>query len=236
MLLASPLSAGDIEFDPDITQEEFHAFSSLMGQVLYATPVDAARSESLLGFDIGVMATGIEVDEDASWWTAAVGDDFSSNGYVFAPRIVASKGLGFANVSASYGRISDSDIELLAGAVDVPILRGSLVTPTVAVRGAYSTLRGIEEFDLQTYGVEAFISMSFGPVTPYAGAGVTRVESTGRVTYDGPTPVPIPDLEDEFDQERFTLGVRLSLLVPKIVVEVTEGEERSYAAKVSLGI
>lgn len=228
--------AGDIGFDPDITADEFHEFASVLGQMLYHTPVDAARSESLLGFDIGVMATAIEIDEDAEWWTSSVDSDFSSNGYVFAPRLVASKGIGFANVSASYGRVNDSDMDLIGAAVDIPILRGGLVSPTLAVRASYSTLRGIEELDLQTYGAEVFLSKSFGPLTPYGAVGMARTEATGKI------PIVITgepgtfEMTDEFDQERFTLGVRISLLVPKIVVEVTEGDQRTYAAKVSLGI
>jgi hypothetical protein len=229
--------AGDIAFDPDITQEEFHEFASVLGQMLYHTPVDAARSESLLGFDIGVMATAIEIDEDAEWWTSSIDSDFSSNGYVFAPRLVASKGIGFANVSASYGRVNDSDIDLIGAAVDIPILRGGLVSPTLAVRASYSTLRGIEELDLQTYGAEVFLSKAFGPLTPYGAVGMARTDATGRI----PILISGQDsgtyaMNDEFDQERFTLGLRISLLVPKIVVEVTEGDQRTYAAKVSLGI
>jgi hypothetical protein len=41
---------------------------------------------------------------------------------------------------------------------------------------------------------------------------------------------------DEFDSNRITVGVKFSLLLPKIVVEATQGEERSYAAKVSFGL
>jgi hypothetical protein len=42
-------------------------------------------------------------------------------------------------------------------------------------------------------------------------------------------------LRDEADSNRVTVGVRLSMLLPKIVVEATQGEELSYAAKVSFG-
>lgn len=206
--------------------------------MLYHTPVDAARSESLLGFDIGVMATAVEIDENAGYWTSSINSDFSSNGYLFAPRIVASKGIGFANVSASYGRVSDSDIDLIGGALDVPIIRGGLVSPTLALRASYATLRGIEELDLQTYGAEVHLSKAFGPLTPYAAAGMARTEATGRIPVGVPMPGESPTFEmtETMDQERFTLGLRISLLVPKIVFEVTQGDERMYAAKVSLGI
>jgi len=36
-------------------------------------------------------------------------------------------------------------------------------------------------------------------------------------------------------QRRVTLGVKISMFIPKLVVEATQGEERSYAAKVAFG-
>ena len=42
-------------------------------------------------------------------------------------------------------------------------------------------------------------------------------------------------LSDKSSLNRYTVGVRLSLLVPKLVVEATQAEVRSYAAKVSIG-
>ena len=42
-------------------------------------------------------------------------------------------------------------------------------------------------------------------------------------------------LDDRSNINRYTAGVRFSLLVPKIVVEVTQAEVRSYAAKISVG-
>jgi hypothetical protein len=90
----------------------------------------------------------------------------------------------------------------------------------------------VDEYDLKTYGVELFLSKGFGPITPYAAAGRMRSDATGRITI----PAVARELRDEFDQNRYTIGVRLSMLLPKIVIEATQGEERSYAAKVSFGL
>jgi hypothetical protein len=35
---------------------------------------------------------------------------------------------------------------------------------------------------------------------------------------------------------RYTVGVRISMFLPKLIVEATQGEERSYAAKISFGM
>lgn len=232
--MALPAAAqNEIEFKPGITPETFAEFSRLVAQGIYATPVDSARARGLLGFDIGIAATAVPVDTDAAYWQRSVSEDFSVSDHVVVPRIVAAKGLSVATISAMYAKVPDTELEIWGGALDVPIIGGGVVTPTVAVRGAYATLRGAENLDLKTYGVELFVSKGFGPVTPYAAVGRARSDAQGR--HNIITAVPII-LDDQSDSNRITVGVKLSLLIPKIVVEATQGEERSYAAKISLGL
>lgn len=204
-----------------------------MGQGIYATPVDPARARGLLGFDIGVAATAVPIDVDAPYWQNSVSDDFTYSDHLVVPRVVASKGLSVATISAMYSEIPDTDITIWGAALDVPIIDGGVLKPTLAVRGAYAILQGIDELDLKTYGAELFLSKGFGPITPYGAVGMVRTDAranTGAIT---PTPVV---LEDESTSNRITLGLKLSLFIPKIVVEATQGEERSYAAKVSFGL
>jgi len=160
-----------------------------------------------------------------------VPSDFTTSGYLLVPRITASKGFVLGTISASYAKVPDSNITVFGGALDVPIIRGGVATPTVAVRGVYSTLRGTENvYKLNTYGVEGFISKGIGPITPYAGVGRMRINATGNI------PALSTTLRSSEDINRFTLGVRISLLLPKIVLEATQAEERSYAAKISFGL
>lgn len=234
MVLALPLAAqSDISFDPTITEQEFATFSRLVAQGIYATPVDAARARGLLGFDIGVGATAIPVDPSAAYWQKSVDDDFTISDHVVVPRVIVSKGLSVATLSAMYAKVPDSDVAVWGASLDVPIISGGVGTPTLALRGSYATLQGVDALDLDTYGVELFLSKGFGPVTPYLAAGRARSDAQGSVNV--PTAVPIV-LNDEADSNRFTVGIKLSLLLPKIVFEATQGEERSYAAKVSFGL
>ena len=229
--------ADGISFDPDITQEEFHLFSTLVGQAIYPTPVNPGDPGGLLGFDIGVAATAIPIDQQAQYWVNAVDQDVLYRGYLVVPRLVASKGIGIANLSGSYAEIPDTDVKVLGGSVDLAILNGGVVMPTLVIRGGYSEIRGLDELELKTYGGELVLSKAFGPITPYIGGGIAYVESRGRIEATAVTPAF--ELEDDFDQERFTGGVRLSLLILKIIAEVTTGgeqEENVYSAKVSLGL
>ena len=233
--IALPLRAQNVQFDPATTQQEFAQFSRTMGQAIFATPVQPARATGLLGFDVGVAATLVKVDQNASWWRHAVpanNDFLTGGGYAAVPRLVAIKGLGFATVSGTYAKIQNSDVKTYGGAVDVPIIRGSILTPELAVRGSYATISGIDVYKLKAYGLEAFVSKGFGPTTPYAAIGRQRTNATGTINTSSSTTFTLADTSNI---NRYTAGVRFSLLVPKIVIEATQAEVRSYAAKISVG-
>jgi hypothetical protein len=236
VLLSTPAllaqDAGDIEFDPAITQEEFETFSRLVAQGIYATPVDPARARGLLGFDIGVAATAMPVDTDASYWQHSVPDDFTVSDHVIVPRLIVSKGLSFGTISAMYAKVPDTDVQIWGASYDMPLTSGGIASPTIALRGAYSQLRGIDELDLTTYGLELFVSKGFGPITPYVAAGYARHNAEGRINFPDESTTT---LTDEGNMKRYTLGVKISMFIPKLVVEATQGEERSYAAKIALG-
>lgn len=222
--------ADDIAFNPTITDAEFAQFSRLVGQAIFATPVQPARASGFLGFDIGIAATAVPIDTQAAYWTNSVTNTrLEQSGYLALPRLIASKGFGGGTLSASYA--ARGSIKMLGGSLDIPLVRGSLATPEIGLRGSYSTLTGIDVFKEKTYGLEAFISKGFGPVMPYGAIGRERNNASGSVTVATVT----RSLADRSNVTRYTAGVRLSLLLPKITVEATKAEVTSYAAKISFG-
>jgi hypothetical protein len=231
-----PLCAQDVKFDPNIvTQANFSQFSRIVGQAIFATPVQPARASGFLGFDAGVAATVVSVDETSAYWRAAVpaGSSFTTHGYIGVPRLVVSKGFGFGTISGTYAKISNSGIGTWGGALDAPLLRGGVLKPELALRLSYSTLTGLDVFHEKTYGAEVFLSKGFGPIMPYAAIGRMRINARGDVPATVLTQAFT--LTDRSNVNRYTVGVRLSLLVPKLVVEATQAQVRSYAAKVSIG-
>jgi hypothetical protein len=230
---AQTSTTSGFNFDYVITQDEFETFSRLAAQSIYATPVEPARARGLLGFDVGIAATAVPVDVDAPYWTRSVNDDFSISDHVVVPRLVASKGLSVGTISAMYGKVPDTDATIWGASYDMPLTGGGIATPTIALRAAYSQLRGVDDFQLKTYGAELFISKGFGPITPYAAAGYARHTSKAIAASNG---IANPrTLTDEGNMNRYTVGVKLSLMLPKLIVEATQGEERSYAAKIAFG-
>jgi hypothetical protein len=230
--VAFPLLADDVSFDPTITQADFRTFSRIVGQGIFATPVQPARTTGLLGFDVGIAATAVKVNTNASYWQRAVPatSNFTTHGYAAVPRLVVSKGFGAGTISGSYAKVNSSGIKTWGGSLDLPIVRGSILSPELALRASYATLSGVDVFKLKTYGLELFLSKGFGPVMPYGAIGKMRTDSRGTIPG-----TPEVTLTDRGDFNRYTLGVRFSLLIPKLVVEATQAQVRSYSAKISVG-
>lgn len=231
--VAVPLAADDIGFNPAITNADFAQFSKLVAQGIFPTPVSPARASGVLGFDIGVAASAVKIDKSASYWQNSVTKDFTTHGYVGVPRLVAMKGFGAATVSGSYAKLSNSGIKTWGGALDVPLIQGSVAMPEIALRGSYATLSGTSVYHAKVYGLEAFISKGFGPLTPYAAVGKMRADATGSTTVS--PLLPTRSLKFAGDINRLTGGVRFSMLGARVGVEVTRAEVTSYAAKISFG-
>jgi hypothetical protein len=221
--------AADIEFNPATTQEDFAKFSRVVAQSIFPTPIQPAAASGIFGFEVGVGGTAVAVDTKSSWWQNSVGNDFSARGYLPVPRLVITKGIGSGNISASYGKMTDTSIEMYGGSLDWALIDGGLVSPTLGLRGTYGVLKGVDTYDLKTYGGEVFLSKGFAFVIPYGAVGKVWSDAKGIVT---------PDLtfRDNTSGTRYTLGVRFSLPIMKLVFEASQQEERSYSAKISFGL
>ncbi|HSN69332.1 MAG TPA: hypothetical protein VLV48_08815 [Thermoanaerobaculia bacterium] len=233
LLLCAPAAAQTFDFDPTITQGEFDTLTRLASEAIFASPVDPPAQTGLFNFEIGLAVSAVEVDESAAYWAKSVSDDILVDGKLLVPRLVVTKGLGLVSVSGTYGKVGDSDASVLGGSVDVPLLRGGVMTPALAVRGTYSVLQGVDEADLTTYGVQALIGKGFGPLTPYAGYGRVFAQSEARIDSGFTDPIL---LESDIEQDVITVGGKLDLAFLKLVVEGNQGDEEwRWGARVAIG-
>src|SRR3954465_5246745 len=136
VLAALPMrAADDLPFRGTITQEEFSQFSRIIAQGIYADPIQPARASGLLHFDIGIGATLVKIDQNASCWKKCVRNAIIvRGGYVGVPRLIVAKGYGGGTISASYAKISDTGVKIYGGGMDVRLIRGSIATPEVSLR------------------------------------------------------------------------------------------------------
>ncbi len=168
----------DISFSSGMTQRLFQEFSDQLGVALSYKPVSPAEPYGITGFDIGVEISAVKID-DEYWRSAIKGGDVP--GYAIIPKLHVIKGLPFGiDIGAVYSQVPNSNIKYLGGEVKYAFMKGSALTPAVAVRGTYTQLFGVDQLDFKTYGLEATISKGVGfgiKLTPYAGVGVNWFQS-----------------------------------------------------------
>lgn len=236
LLVASPAMAGkyDLEFANSVTNAEFEKFVRQAGTLTAYRAVAPAEPLGIFGFDIGIEASFVKMD-DAAWQSVLDQGSTDVPSYMPVPRLHVRKGLPFGiDVGASYTQIPDSNIAIIGGEVQYAILEGSIATPALSVRGNYSTLIGVDDVDLTTYGADAVISKGFAFLTPYAGVGYMRSEGS----YEGDNNILKASLEDqEFDQARYFAGVQANILmVANLTLEAELNDETPvYTAKISFG-
>lgn len=200
-------------------QQEFKDLSETIGILISYKPLAPAEPLGILGFDFGVEVTAVDVDQDASFLTEAILDTNPPSYFVF-PKLHAQKGLPFAvDVGLIYAKVQSSNISLIGGEVKWAILKGSVATPALALRGSYTTLLGVDSLDLSTYGIDLSMSKGFAFLTPYVGVGQVWIQSEPNV----------PGLSDEnLSRTKGFAGLKVKLLLLSLVAEAELSDIISY--------
>jgi hypothetical protein len=208
-------------------QSEFRGLTEELGVALAYRPLAPAEPLGLLGFDIGLEVTTVNINGDSSFWTEVMEDQPSSPSPLAFPRLHLQKGLPFGiDVGFVYAELPSSNVGMYGGELKWAILRGSLATPAVALRGTYTALTGVDTMDLSTYGADISISKGIGPLTPYAGIGEIWINSSSNVT----------GLDNEsLSTSHYFVGTKLTFLLLSLAVEADFAEVPSYGFRVGLG-
>jgi opacity protein-like surface antigen len=231
-LCTAPAFAAKIDFaiPTDFTANELEDMVKEAGTVIAYRGIAPAEPQGLTGFDIGVEASFFKVD--TALWDQVL-DSNDTPGYLPVPKLHVRKGLPFGiDLGASYAMVPSSNIKVVAGEIQYAILDGSVALPALSVRGHYSTLLGVDDLDLNTYGADAVVSKGFLMFTPYAGVGVLR--SNGKYTGD------IQELKDNLKDQSATTprvfgGVQVAMALLRLTLDAEFSEIPVYTAKVSLG-
>ncbi|MBE0503457.1 MAG: hypothetical protein IBX46_04935 [Desulfuromonadales bacterium] len=228
-LFATPALAGKYDLDlTNLTRSNFNELVKEAGMVIAYRGIAPAEPGGLTGFDIGAEASFIKIDNDL-WAEVLDSNDVPS--YLPVPRVHVRKGLPFGiDLGASYSMVPSSNIKVIGGEIQYAMMDGSMALPALALRGHYSTLRGVDDLDLETYGADVVASKGFLFLTPYIGAGVMRTdgEYTGNV-------VALHNLDERVTTQRIFGGVQVAIALLRITLDAEYSEVPVYSAKVSLG-
>jgi hypothetical protein len=214
---------------PRATRGDFEDFNRRFSSDAYFYPRHGAAPLGLVGFEVYADATYDEKFDNQSFNTTATDGDFTG-GFLSVARVGARKGLpGGVDLGLAYGKSLSGDVKLISAELQYAIIHGGLLAPALSVRLTGTRTQGSAAYELDQYGAELLLSKGFPVVTPYAGAGIVR--SRGRLDRGG----LLPSFEDTQTRGVVFAGVTLSLLLPKINIEVEKGEAVQAAVRVGFG-
>ncbi len=208
-------------------QRDFKDLSKEIGFGLSYFPMAPAEPLGILGFDIGVEVTALDINEDKSYWKQM--GDFP--GMLPIPRLHVQKGLPFGiDLGAIYSSIPSTNISLWGGELKWAFLKGGITTPAVALRGTYTKLNGVNNLDLNTMGYDISISKGFAILTPYAGIGQVKIDSEAKNL-----PAGITLNKESITETKYFAGLRVSLGLINMVAEADFAEVPAYSLKLGVG-
>ncbi len=228
-LAAAVPAAASWEVNGNATPGDFDGFNRRFSSDAYFYPRHSAAPLGLLGFEVYADTTYDSAFDSQSFNDTAVKGSYTG-GFLSIARVGARKGLpGGFDIGASYVKALGGDVNLVSGEIQYAILHGGVLEPALSVRVTGTRTINANAYRLDQYGAELLLSKGFPVVTPYVGAGFVRSQGTLDSTLR-------PSLTDTTTRPVVFAGVTLSLLVPKIHIEVERGEAFQAAVRVGIGL
>ncbi|QHS08802.1 hypothetical protein [Sinimarinibacterium sp. NLF-5-8] len=209
-------------------QSVFESATRDLTATLNYKALEPAEATGLLGVGVGAFATYTPV-HDKNAWRELTGSDVD---FVGMAGLQATKGLPFGfDVGAFYTWVPDTSAKAFGAQLRYAILEGGVATPALALRGAFTRTSGIDDFDFTTRSVDLSLSKGFAMVTPYIGAGYVW-----GVAKPGDAVATAAGLSRaKADEERFFLGVRLSMLLLEVTPEFERvGSTNAYNLRLGM--
>jgi len=227
--VSTPLHAAGNDINLSFpAQSSFNSFIEEIGAATAYNPVSPAETLGTLGFDLGVSFTVVDID--STLWNLALADGSAPSNLV-VPRLQARKGLPFGfDLGASLITVPSSDVKVIGAELRKSILEGGAASPAISVLIHYSTLTGVSQLDLDSYGIDLGISKGILMFTPYAGAGQIWINGSTNVT----TPIALADANET--ASRYYVGLKITPFpFLNIVTQADFGTLNSYTLRVNLG-
>lgn len=216
-----PAHAGEFTSIGSLSQGEFRRLAEDLGAAFAYKGVTPATPLGPVGFDVGVEVTGTRMENSSLFARAGAG----SHSQLVIPKLHVTKGL-FAglDIGAFAGGTGDVSAALFGGELRYAIVSDTLTTPAVAVRLSGTRATGLGDLKIGTAAADLMVSKVFVALTPYAGAGIARVQAK-----PGGTALA----EEKFNKSRVFGGLNVNLVGANFALEAEKmGDNTSLSAKV----
>jgi len=225
LIFPGPLLAQQVDQLELINQAQFRLLSEDLGGALAYRPQTPTEPLGVTGFDIGVGLTAARI-RNVAILERVTSDSASATIPVPSLRIHKGLPLGF-DVGFIYAAIPGSNLEYIGGELRYALLLGGVAAPAIGVRGNLTKLRGVDQLEVDTRGLDLSISKGFAFFTPYAGVGRVWVESQ---------PNGVPGLvKEEFELNKAFIGLGFKLALLNINLEADKtGDVEGFSIKAGL--
>ena len=234
LLMAAPATAKvTFRLPADFTQDDFKNLSRDLGLAISYMPLAPAEPlwGVLPGFDIGVEVTGVSYNKNASYIQKSVTNPSDLPSYIPEAKAHVQVGLPVIPIDLGivYGTAPGSDVKLVGYELKWAILKGSTISPAVAIRGAYTKLSGVDELDISTKSLDLSISKGFAMLTPYAGIGEVWITSSPNASLPS-----IPLKKEDITETKGFVGCKISLGLINFVAEADFAKVDAYSLRMNL--
>ncbi len=227
LVVSLPSRAGDsdIALPTGFGQPAFNTLVEELGTAVAYNAVAPAESMGVTGFDLGVVIGSVELDSRV--WDQVVSDG-SAPSSLLIPKLIVRKGLPFGvDIGVNYTAIPDSNVKIMGAEVRKALVEGSTVLPAVSLSLHTSSLNGVDDLDVKTYGVDVGISKGFANLTPYASVGQVWLEGSEN------TLLPLQRYDDSMT--RSNVGLKIGLMpIMSLTLQADFARVNSYNVKLSL--
>jgi len=218
--VALPAAAADFSSIDELAQGEFRALSKDLGAAFSYKGVTPATALGPLGFDVGLEVTDTRMENSSLFARAGAG----RQSRLVIPKLHVHKGLvGGLDVGAFVAGSTDIDARLFGADVRYTLIDDGRVAPAVALRASGTKATGLGDLNVSTAALDLIVSKRFTALTPYAGAGTVRIQSSA-----GGTGLA----EERINQARVFGGLNFNLLTLNLALEAEKmGDNVSLSAK-----
>jgi hypothetical protein len=207
-----------------LSQPEFQVLSEDLGSALSYKPVTPAAPLGTRGYDMGIEVTQTSMAKSSHAWSKSTSSSITVTD-LSIPKLHVATGLPFGiDIAAVYAKVPDTNISMFGGELRYNLLGSALTKPDVAIRGAFTRMKGVSQLDMNTKSLDISVSQGFATFIPYAGIGKVWVTSIPNVG---------PSLQDaSFTQNKIFAGANLDLVFCNLAAEWDHtGPESSISLK-----